>query len=484
MGIGHQLGADRDTLITLYQTFILSKIQYGAAVYGTASPTVLRKLDTVQHTALRIALGAFVSTPVAGLHAESGLLPLASLRDMKMCLTLYKASTSSSTHLVTDHLAHILTFSEEGHLSSLPVLMKALLLLRDASLPVPTTPTSALSVSPLPPWHDLDSSISLDFGFPYCKGSAPPRLAQQLFLQLHHTRYSSYTPVFTDGSRCPGRGLTTSATYFPSLRICRTWRLSSDHTVVAAELFAILQALEPLKSLAPDSVVIYSDSRSGLSLLRTCYPGKYHLLVFKIHELLLQLLSQGWTISLQWVPSHAGIEGNEVVDRATRLDVPATVEFLQLELSEAKSLVAKALHRQWDTTLAMALQTTALGELRSDSSPSPWVRFKNRRLDVAFLRLRIGHCGLQAHRHRLRLVDSASCIWCSNLPETVEHFLLFCPRFHGPRTSLRSRLSALGVRRFTLAILLDGAGFDPPLRRQILSETARFLSDTRQLSRL
>ena len=160
------------------------------------------------------------------------------------------------------------------------------------------------------------------------------------------------------------------------------------------------------------------------------------------------------------------------------------MEFLPLELSEARSLVVTTFRKKWDDALAVTLRNTALGDLRSDASPSPWVRFKARRLDVAFLRLRTGHCGLQAHRSRLRLVDSASCFWCSSLPETVDHFLLFCPRFHGPRTSLRSRLSALGVRRLTLAVLLDGAGFDPPLRRQILSETARFLNDTRQLSRI
>ncbi|GBM64281.1 hypothetical protein AVEN_271019-1 [Araneus ventricosus] len=47
-------GADRTSLLRIYQAVILSRIDYGCMVYGSARLTVLRRLDTVHHSALRI----------------------------------------------------------------------------------------------------------------------------------------------------------------------------------------------------------------------------------------------------------------------------------------------------------------------------------------------------------------------------------------------------------------------------------------------
>ncbi|MPC72724.1 hypothetical protein E2C01_067036 [Portunus trituberculatus] len=44
--------------------------------------------------------------------------------------------------------------------------------------------------------------------------------------------------------------------------------------------------------------------------------------------------------------------------------------------------------------------------------------------------LRLGHNTLSAHLHRLRLSHDPFCPWCRTTPETMEHFLFQCPRFH------------------------------------------------------
>ncbi|GBN39005.1 hypothetical protein AVEN_14392-1, partial [Araneus ventricosus] len=60
-------GADRTSLLRIYQAVILSSIDYGCMVYGSARPTVLRRLDTIHHSALRICSGAFRTSPVESL---------------------------------------------------------------------------------------------------------------------------------------------------------------------------------------------------------------------------------------------------------------------------------------------------------------------------------------------------------------------------------------------------------------------------------
>ncbi|GBO21233.1 hypothetical protein AVEN_129476-1 [Araneus ventricosus] len=64
-------GADRTSLLRIYQAVILSSMDYGCMVYGSARPTVLRRLDTIHHSALRICSGAFRTSPVESLISSS-----------------------------------------------------------------------------------------------------------------------------------------------------------------------------------------------------------------------------------------------------------------------------------------------------------------------------------------------------------------------------------------------------------------------------
>ena len=60
-------GADRTTLLRLYRSLIRSKLDYGAIVYGSARKSYLAMLDPVHHQGLRLALGAFRTSPVENL---------------------------------------------------------------------------------------------------------------------------------------------------------------------------------------------------------------------------------------------------------------------------------------------------------------------------------------------------------------------------------------------------------------------------------
>ncbi|GFO39499.1 ribonuclease hi [Plakobranchus ocellatus] len=66
------LGADRATLLKLYRTLVRSKLDYGSVIYGSAKKHVLRALDSIHHQGLRIALGAFRTSPIKSLYAEAG----------------------------------------------------------------------------------------------------------------------------------------------------------------------------------------------------------------------------------------------------------------------------------------------------------------------------------------------------------------------------------------------------------------------------
>ena len=69
-------GADKTVLLNLYRSLIRSTLEYGCIVYGSARPSYLKMLNTVHHQGLRLALGAFRTSPVESLYVESSELPL------------------------------------------------------------------------------------------------------------------------------------------------------------------------------------------------------------------------------------------------------------------------------------------------------------------------------------------------------------------------------------------------------------------------
>ena len=60
-------GADRKVLLRLYRSLVRSKLDYGCVVYGSARQSYLRKLDSIHNQGLRLALGAFRTSPVNSL---------------------------------------------------------------------------------------------------------------------------------------------------------------------------------------------------------------------------------------------------------------------------------------------------------------------------------------------------------------------------------------------------------------------------------
>ena len=98
---GVKWGASRATLLHFYLAYIRSKIDYGCEVYGSASPALLQHLEVVQNTALRIALGAFRSSPIRALQAEAGLHSLDHRRNTRTLIAFHKTTSSpSSLHTV------------------------------------------------------------------------------------------------------------------------------------------------------------------------------------------------------------------------------------------------------------------------------------------------------------------------------------------------------------------------------------------------
>ncbi len=82
---GCECGANRETLLYIYQAMIRSIIDYGSFVYRSASKNVLDRFDVLQTRDMRICCGAFRTSPVSALLIDMGEMPLW-LRHIKLGL--------------------------------------------------------------------------------------------------------------------------------------------------------------------------------------------------------------------------------------------------------------------------------------------------------------------------------------------------------------------------------------------------------------
>lgn len=68
-------GANMKLLIMIYKSLILSRIQYGSQIYITAKENLLKILDPIHNEGIRIAIGAFRTSPIDSILCYFGNFP-------------------------------------------------------------------------------------------------------------------------------------------------------------------------------------------------------------------------------------------------------------------------------------------------------------------------------------------------------------------------------------------------------------------------
>ncbi|PSS29837.1 hypothetical protein PHLCEN_2v2678 [Hermanssonia centrifuga] len=69
--------------------------------------------------------------------------------------------------------------------------------------------------------------------------------------------------------------------------------------------------------------------------------------------------------------------------------------------------------------------------------------------------LRMGFVPLRKHLHKIGRADTPTCQACGEAPETVPHYILYCPAFNHPRSAMSFEL---GDNVHSLTALFTNAG--------------------------
>ena len=152
----------------------------------------------------------------------------------------------------------------------------------------------------------------------------------------------------------------------------------------------------------------------------------------------------GVAVSLQWVPGHAGLEGNEWADREARKATTGRKvkeeEGKGVSFAAAKARIRRSIQ---DPPIAHARTRAVYQGNRSKVSFT-------RKEAVLLAQLRSGHCRKLAAYHKV--VDDtadATCPHCGREPETLEHWLQTCT------ASADRRRAEFGVTSPPLSVLTE-----------------------------
>jgi hypothetical protein len=117
----------------------------------------------------------------------------------------------------------------------------------------------------------------------------------------------------------------------------------------------------------------------------------------------------------------------------------------EAQRSEIKKLAAETQQKAWNESTAAPHLRRIIGPLSDKPLGRELYKTAPNRKSAAMLaQLRSGHCGLNHYLWRFKKVESSNCEGCGYERETVEHFLLECPKFRREREILRKKAGGIG----------------------------------------
>ena len=248
-------GADRMTLLHLYRSLVRSKHDYRSIVYGSARKSYLQMLDTVHHRGLRLALGAFRTSPVSSLYVEAD--------EPSLWLRREKLSFQYAIRLAANpsNPAFEVTFPPQfqEYYERKPNAIKSFGLCIASLLESSNTNTKNIQkhVFPdIPSWCITKPTILLDLHNSKILLS-DSHLIKQNFQELQ-SRLSDYQHIYTDGSKVEDK---VGCAYVSGSHHEKI-RLPNGLSIFTAESKAIDMALDYVRNNSLNNkFVIFSDSK-------------------------------------------------------------------------------------------------------------------------------------------------------------------------------------------------------------------------------
>ena len=422
---GHNWGCCKTTLMLFYRCAIRSVMEYGCEAFDSASVSVKKRLDRLQHSALKTACRAMASTSLAALQVECGDPPLDLRRKMHI------ASLASKTRVIADHPCREIFerpprgkgvrwqqfFLRRVKESEQPAAKRVLSLnaiidrLQPVEMVPPTTPPWLL----VPPLFD-DSLVGIK--------KNDPAITQRA-RELIHT-YRGHTRMYTDASKTEDK--VAIGVCVPEKQYSSAMRVTNNVSILTAELTAIKFGLEWMANPdGPSRLALFTDSYSSVLALQDSANANESPLVASVLKLISKMMNEGKEVTLIWIPSHMGIGGNDTADRLAKdaIEHPEVDFSIPIQVADAKRDIRTQIFKEWQDRWDSTTTSRHLWILQSQVSGGIKFATTPRQAEVAITRLRLGKCRLNHYLQEIGCHETGLCDFCGK-DETIAHWLLEC----------------------------------------------------------
>ena len=409
-------GADRASLLRLYIMLMKPKLDYGCEIYSSASQSLLDKLPPIQNAVIRLSTGAFRSSPILSLTAESGIKPLTTYREIKI-LNTYARIISNPSHPL--HELYVTEFEEDeeneevskhhSFLDRARTLYKILNISFD-NIMEEANPQYAL-------WNINVESCNDLYEIP--KKMITAAAMKKIYERHDTTSHINTIDIYTDGTKCE-EGVAYAYLHGETTF---SQRIQSCASIFTAELYAIYSSLNYVAELQNKPVTIHCDSRSAIMAI-TKYPAKNPL----VQRIQSRIKAIKRNITLCWVPSHVGVIMNERADDAAREGLQQAITPQPIPRSDFKILIKKLCTDRWRQRWQnIDYRSNKYREISDNITPLQNSISPNRQWETTLCRLRIGHSTL-THGFLMEKGNVPYCQECI-VPLTIKHILIECPSY-------------------------------------------------------
>ena len=396
-------GGDSKSLTKIYNATIQSKINYASILYRTAAKSSLKLIDTVNNSGLRLAIGAFRSSPTLSIYNIAGIPP-PTLRRIELSIKNIARLASRNGDKYSNINNEIVKLTNEIVFSSVKIIP------RESYI--------------APPWeNNYQTNTELSA---LSKPNTAPEIFKRHFQGILDD-YKNFQKIYTDASKsCNGVGI---AIILENQNL--TFKLPNDCSIFSAEALAILKAIEIINTSTHTNFLILSDSLSAINSVKNkTHSGDIAILIQNKIDEAKQKKKQ---IILTWIPGHTGIPGNETADTFAKMAISDTntplLDFITYDdfKNTLKTYIRKKWHITWNS------QNTKLNQIKSTTFR--WDNSNlNRKEETALNRLRIGHTRL-THGFLMSNEEPPFCEACGH-PLTVKHILTECHVYDQERMDL------------------------------------------------
>ena len=447
-------GTNTDTLLTLYRSLLRSILDYGCQAFNSATPAVKKVLDRIQYQGLRIALGALKSTPVHNLLVEAGEKPLQLRRD-ELSLKYWarcKQNPKNPTNELTEDCKEYRVKSHKWKNDTVPYGYRVRKLLQENNL----DKTKIVTHDPptFPPWVIKTANASCKLKNIIDKKDNP-HIIKNLTQEYLDKNYKNHLKIYTDGSKDPVSGKTGAAFIIPREKVSYFKRTSDNLSVYTTEMIAIFKALKHVQEQKYNhkQIVILTDSLSAIKSIQSDQSSRPDILE-PIQILAYKLKAVGIDLTIEWIPAHVGILGNETTDKLAKAALNHRNIEIKIALSSGEfNAIIKTFYKNkwqsnWDNN-----QNTWFHDLKPKIDSKTIFHTENRFHAKTITRLRLGTTLLAGHCGQYIRKIPPDCDTC-NIKEDIPHVLLYCNKHDTARQNLISKLQNIGINAIDIKTLL------------------------------